>query len=104
MRMIMKVRIPVEAGNAAVKNGTLGAKIGQILEGMKPEAAYFAEEDGQRTGYIFFDMQHQSELPKIAEPWFLAFNADLTVRPAMKPEDLEAAGPSFADAIQKYAK
>jgi hypothetical protein len=50
MRMIMTVSIPVEAGNAAVLNGSLGPTIQQILAELKPEAAYFAEEDGKRTG------------------------------------------------------
>ena len=102
--MLMKVHIPVEAGNAAVKKQTLGPTIAKILADMKPEAAYFAEDNGQRTGYIFFEMEHQSELPKFAEPWFLAFNADLTVRPAMTIEDLGKAGPSFKQSIKKYAR
>ena len=55
MRMLFKVSMSVEAGNAAVKNGTLGTTIHSILEEMKPEAAYFAEDKGVRTGFIFVD-------------------------------------------------
>ena len=100
MRMLMRVSIPVEAGNAAVHSGTLGATIKRILDELKPEAAYFVAENGERAGIIVFDMKDSSELPAVAEPWFLAFNARVTVQPAMNTQDLEKAGASLERAVK----
>ena len=82
MRMLMKVSFPVEAANAAVKKGTLGSTIQRLIDEQKPEAAYFlAEDNGERTGYFVLDMKDSSEIPGLVEPWFLAFNARVTLRP-----------------------
>ncbi len=103
MRMLMKVSFPVEAGNAAARSGSLGTRVKAILDDLKPEAAYFvANEYGQRCGYIVFDMKETSQIPSIAEPWFLAFDASITMTPAMNPQDLATAGPSIEQVVKKY--
>ena len=55
---------------------------------LKPEAAYFTERDGRRGGIFVVDLQSASDIPKLAEPWFLSFNAEVEFRIAMTPEDL----------------
>ena len=102
MRFLLKVNIPVEAGNTAVKAGKLGTIIQSILSDLKPEAAYFTDENGQRTGFLFFDMQDASQIPAIAEPWFIAFNASIELHPVMVPEDLLKAGSAIEAAVNKY--
>ena len=102
MRMMMRVHIPVETGNAAALSGALGSTIQRILADLKPEAAYFVEDEGMRTGLIFFHITDSSQLPAVAEPWFLAFNASLTVRPAMNGQDLAAAQPAIEAAAKAY--
>jgi hypothetical protein len=102
MRFMLKVNIPVETGNAAAKAGKLGPTIQAILDDMKPEAAYFTDYDGQRTGFIVFDMQDASQIPAIAEPWFLAFRATIELMAVMAPADLAKASDSIARAVKKF--
>lgn len=102
MRVLMKVSLPVEEANKLVRAGKLTETIEAILAEQKPEAVYFTAENGERTGLLFLHMQDSAEIPKFAEPWFLAFNAGIEFSPVMAPEDLAKAGPGFDAAIKKY--
>ncbi len=103
MRMLLRVSIPPETGNAAAKAGTLGTTVERILAELKPEAAYFfADDNGSRSGSIVFDMKDTSQIPAVAEPWFLAFNAKVSFRPVMNAQDLAAAVPGIAAAVRQY--
>jgi len=98
MRMIMKVSMPTDVFNASVKDGSVGAKMHRILAHHKPEAAYFTEFDGVRSGILIVDLKNASDIPAFAEPWFLLFNAKVEFHPAMTAEDL---GKSGLDTIGK---
>jgi hypothetical protein len=105
MRMMMHMTIPVEAGNEAAKSGALGSTLQKILGEMKPEAAYFvATESGERGGFVVFDMKDSSEIPKFAEPFFLAFHAKLQFWPVMNAEDLARAAGGIERAVKEYAR
>ena len=47
-------------------------------------------------------MQDASQIPAIAEPWFLAFNAGIEIHPVMVPDDLSKAGSAIEAAVKKY--
>jgi hypothetical protein len=102
MRCLLKVSIPNEKGNQLAREGRLGSVIQSILEDLKPEAAYFYEEKGQRTGLIVTNIEDPSGIPAAAEPLFLGLDAAVEFHPAMVPEDLAKAGPAIEDAVKKY--
>ncbi len=90
--MLMHVQMPLEPFNSSVRDGTAGEKLQRILEAIKPEAAYFTEQDGKRGGTFVVNVGSPSEVPRLAEPFFLLFDASVEFRVCMKPEDLAAAG------------
>lgn len=92
MKVMMIVSLPHHTFNTAVKDGTAGAKLKKIMDAIKPEAAYFTELCGKRTGIFVVNLTDASQIPALAEPWFLTFEADVQVRPTMTPADLERGG------------
>ena len=96
MRFLVKTTMDTQIANAAVKDGTLGATIGKILEDLKPEAVYFYEENGVRTQLLVVNIDDASELPGIGEPWWQNFGGTVSFHPAMLPEDLEKAMKAMA--------
>jgi hypothetical protein len=98
MRMIMLVKFPVEPFNTYVKDGSIGPTIQQILGDIKPESAYFTERDGHRGAILVVDLKEASDVARLAEAWFLKFNANVEYRIAMTAEDL---GKAELDALGK---
>ncbi|MGP3982589.1 hypothetical protein [Streptomyces sp. KR80] len=89
MRTLLKARIPTEAGNKAIKNGTMEKTLMGVLDRLEPEACYFYPEEGERTCFVVFDMERSSQLPSIAETFFMEFGAEVYVEPVMNLDDLK---------------
>ncbi|RUU60652.1 hypothetical protein [Mesorhizobium sp. M2C.T.Ca.TU.002.02.1.1] len=89
MRMMLKVTVPTVEGNKALKDGSMGKFIEHTLSDLKPEAAYFTAEKGQRTAYLFVDIKDSSEMPHFGERFFLAFNAAVDFVPVMNADELK---------------
>ena|SRR6266496_3001436 len=92
MRMLLTVEFPHEPFNSLVKSGKAGQLLGKILDAIKPEAAYFTEQDGMRGGIFVVNLQNAADVPTFAEPFFLQFQANCRFRIVMSPEDLRKAG------------
>ena len=88
MRMMLKFTLPVEKGNAAIKDGSIGKIMETIMSKLKPEAAYFTPLDGKRCGMIFFDLAEPSQMVEVVEPLFLELHAATELVPVMNGDDL----------------
>jgi hypothetical protein len=90
MRMMMKVQMPTESGNDAIKDGSLPQIMGSSIEALKAEAAYFTAEDGMRTALIFFEMNDSSDIPPAAELLFMGLGAKITLSPVMNAQEMQS--------------
>jgi hypothetical protein len=92
MRVLLHVKLPHEPFNTAMKNGTAATKMQRILQEQKPEAVYFTDFQGRRSGILIINVDNPSKVPTFAEPWFLTFNADCELHIVMTTEDLAKSG------------
>lgn len=96
MRTMITITIPVEPGNRAIKDGAIEKTIGEFVQTHRPEAAYFFTKSGIRTGVFVIDMKDVTQIPVIAEPFFINFNAAVDFAPVMNAEDLKKGLEAFA--------
>ena len=86
---MIKITTEVNATNQIIEAGKFGDLVGATIETLSPEATYFVADNGVRTAYFFADIADPSQLPSIAEPWFMNTNARVEITPAMNHEDLK---------------
>ena len=88
MRMMLKAVVDTEAGNEALRNGSMLKAIEQMGQQLNPEAAYFVGEDGRRACIVVFDMADPSQMPAISEPLFQIGKARVTITPCMDLDEV----------------
>ena len=86
---MIRVKIPVESGNASIRSGRLPQLMERVLGELQPEAAYFTTDGGIRTAFLFVDVKDVADMPKLAEPFFSELNASVEFLPVMNVEDLK---------------
>src|SRR5213078_518751 len=102
MLFIVKATIPNDAGNEMVKSGpAMKALIDKVMGDVKPEAAYFAVAEGQRTLFLVVDIDKSEEMVRIGEPLWLGLEADVDVYPCMSVSDFDKAGPILGEIVPK---
>lgn len=89
MRVMLKATLDTEKSSEAIREGKLTELIKSTMDTIKPEAAYFMPDEGQRSCVFVFDMQDSSDLPSLVDPFFLQLGAKVEVSPVMNLDDLQ---------------
>jgi hypothetical protein len=82
--------MPVQKGNAAIKDGSLPKTVQSLMEQLKPECAYFYPEGGKRAAIMVFDLADPTGMVTVLEPLFQNLDAEISLTPVMDAGDLEA--------------
>jgi len=89
MRTLLRMTAEINAGNTAIADGTLPTVIKDTMDRLKPEAAYFYSDNGNRAGLMIFDLKDVSDIPSIAEPLFTILKAKVEFIPVMNADELQ---------------
>src|SRR5215468_7395973 len=102
MRGRLRCSFAGEAGNESIRTGTGGKVLHQIAEELKPEAAYFCPQGGERAGFFVVDMSASSQVVEIAERFFFGLNAKVEMTPVMAVADIEKGLAAVPGIIERY--
>ncbi len=65
MKFIADVGIPNEPFNTHVRDGSAGQRLGETLDAIKPEVAYFTDHGTGRGMMMVVDVADYSQLPHV---------------------------------------
>lgn len=86
MRMLVNVRSTRLSKKEVPGRSSPGSRNAGRRSSISPNKAE------KRDAVLVVDIAQPADLPSIAEPWFLMFNAECESRLAMRTEDLQQAG------------
>jgi len=102
MRIMVTFSFPTESGNEALKQGRVAKLLPQIMEDLKPEAAYFYGVDGMRGGHFIVNMDDSTQIVDVGERLWIALGGEVTMTPVMNAEDLQSAMPRIGGIMETY--
>ncbi len=88
MRMMLKVRIPTEAGNRAILDGTLQETFDKVIARIKPEAVYYTMDEGKRCVFMVYEISETASFLSVHEPFFQKIGAEVFDAPALSHADM----------------
>ncbi len=102
MRFLTQVTLPNAAGNQFCTDKEFNHKMEAILSEVRPESVYFGIKNGQRSLFCIVNVENSYELPRIAEPFWLALKADVDFTPVMNQDDFKKASSYIESAARKF--
>ncbi len=102
MRTMVRFKFAPEGGNEVIRSGKIDKVFQGIMEYLKPEAAYFYLEGGQRGGLMVFDMTDASQVAEVVERFSFGLNANIELMPVMNGDDLHKGLSSVQQIVQQY--
>jgi len=89
MRFLIRSKIPTEAGNKMVQDPDFLKKLEEYMNKVKPEAAYFLPQTGERSAAFIVNIESNDQIPSFVEPLFQWMGANVEVIPVMNVDDLK---------------
>jgi hypothetical protein len=102
MRVMVSFTFPTDSGNEAVKSGRMDKILPQIMEDLKPEAAYFYPHNGLRSGHFIVNMEDSSQILEVGERLRFGVGGTVEMTPVMNAEDIQKGMPSFGAIVAKF--
>ena len=81
--------MPTEAGNKVVHDPDFLKKLEEYMDKVKPEAAYFLPQGGERSAAFVVNIESNYQIPPLVEPLFGWMGANVEVIPVMNFDDLK---------------
>jgi hypothetical protein len=101
VKILFQITFPVERFNELAREGTAGQKLAAIVEATKPESIYFTGSLSGRGAVAVYDFADGSQVPAVAEPWFLTFDAHIEYSLAISGQEM--AKGNLDEVIKRWA-